>query len=190
VAFGHFLQLVGDVFESGRPSSGLADTDPQPVPPPPQPPPLRRARAQPPALDLSVSNARKFNWTVAWQRDNPKQEGSDSRDRYAAYCVATALANARILGARTAEILHDHAKGYLRISARRQRTYNAVDSRKMKQSFPSTPDTRSHIWRPSDAPIQPREQIHHQACARVPAHFEAQQQPLQAPPIRPSPNCE
>ena len=59
-AFGHLLQLIGDVFESGRPDNDLTEADPQPLPPPPQPPP-----------DLSVSNARKFNWTVAWQRDNP-----------------------------------------------------------------------------------------------------------------------
>ena len=135
VAFGHLLQLVGDVFESGRPSNGLADSDSQPVPPPPQPPPLRRARAPPPALDLSVSNARKFNWTVAWQRDNPKQEGSDSRDRYAAYCAATTLADARIRGARAADILHDYAKGYLRILP------NSLSNDEAAATTPLAPDT-------------------------------------------------
>ena len=113
----------------------MADSDPQPVPPPPQPPPLRRARAPPPPLDLSVSNARKFNWTVAWQRDNPKQEGSDSRDRYAAYCAATTLADARVLGARAADILHDYAKGYLRILP------NSLSNDEAAATTPLAPDT-------------------------------------------------
>ena len=30
VVFGHLLQLVGDVFESGRPDNGLTDAGPQP----------------------------------------------------------------------------------------------------------------------------------------------------------------
>ena len=34
-AFGHLLQLIGDVFESGRPDNDLTEADPQPLPPPP-----------------------------------------------------------------------------------------------------------------------------------------------------------
>jgi hypothetical protein len=66
---------------------------------------------------------------VAWQRDNPKQEGSDSRGRYAAY------SDALILGARTADFRHDYAKGYLRILP------NSLSNDEAAATTPLAPDT-------------------------------------------------
>jgi len=87
------LLLVSGVFESGRRSTSA------------KVPALHVTTA---SLKLSgkelLAGARKNNWTVAWQKENPK--AGASKERYDLYKGAKTLAEAKTLGARVGDPLH------------------------------------------------------------------------------------
>ena len=82
---------------------------------PPEPPPSRPASAAELSKCELIAGAKRSGWRCQWQLENPKQRGSASRDRYAAYCIAATHKEAIERGALPGDLAYDLKKGYLQI---------------------------------------------------------------------------